>query len=102
MCNLWLTKGKLKRFVPASGEIGIRTKTVKPGRDNPPTGQRAKEVISSGIAVYGVIMHVRSLDQIALCVGDVAATCRLYERVLGMPRARNGQANWPLHFGATN
>ena len=45
-------------------------------------------------------MHVRSLDHIVLCVGDVAATCRFYERVLGMQPRQERPGKWSLHFGA--
>jgi catechol 2,3-dioxygenase-like lactoylglutathione lyase family enzyme len=45
-------------------------------------------------------MHVRSLDHIVLCVGNVAATCRFYERVLGMQPRQERPGKWSLHFGA--
>ena len=45
------------------------------------------------------IMHVRSLDHIVLCVGDVAATCRFYGRVLGMQPREERPGKWSLHFG---
>jgi catechol 2,3-dioxygenase-like lactoylglutathione lyase family enzyme len=45
-------------------------------------------------------MHVRSLDHIVLCVGHVAATCRFYERVLGMQPREERPGKWSLHFGA--
>ena len=44
-------------------------------------------------------MHVRSLDHIVLCVADVAATCRFYERVLGMEPREERPGKWSLHFG---
>jgi catechol 2,3-dioxygenase-like lactoylglutathione lyase family enzyme len=44
-------------------------------------------------------MHVRSLDHIVLCVADVAATCRFYERVLGMESREERPGKWSLHFG---
>ena len=45
-------------------------------------------------------MHVRSLDHIVLCVDDVAARCRFYERVLGMEPREERPGKWSLHFGA--
>jgi catechol 2,3-dioxygenase-like lactoylglutathione lyase family enzyme len=45
-------------------------------------------------------MQVRALDHIALCVADVAATCRFYERVLGMEPREERPGKWSLHFGA--
>jgi catechol 2,3-dioxygenase-like lactoylglutathione lyase family enzyme len=44
-------------------------------------------------------MHVRSLDHIVLCVADVAATCRFYERVLGMEAREERPGKWSLYFG---
>jgi catechol 2,3-dioxygenase-like lactoylglutathione lyase family enzyme len=44
-------------------------------------------------------MQVRSLDHIVLCVNDVAATRRFYERVLGMVSREERPGKWSLHFG---
>ena len=44
-------------------------------------------------------MHMRSLDHIVLCVADVVATCRFYERVLGMEPREERAGKWSLHFG---
>ena len=45
-------------------------------------------------------MEIRALDHIVLCVGDVAATRRFYERVLGMTSRAERPGKWSLHFGA--
>ncbi|WP_157017991.1 VOC family protein [Mesorhizobium xinjiangense] len=45
-------------------------------------------------------MHVRSLDHIVLCVADVAATRRFYERILGMEPREERPGKWALFFGA--
>jgi catechol 2,3-dioxygenase-like lactoylglutathione lyase family enzyme len=45
-------------------------------------------------------MKVRALDHLVLCVADVAATCRFYERVLGMEPREERPGKWSLHFGA--
>ncbi len=45
-------------------------------------------------------MQVRAFDHIVLCVADVAATCRFYERVLGMTPREERPGKWSLHFGA--
>jgi catechol 2,3-dioxygenase-like lactoylglutathione lyase family enzyme len=45
-------------------------------------------------------MQVRSLDHIVLCVSDVAAMRRFYERVLGMESREERPGKWSLHFGA--
>jgi len=42
---------------------------------------------------------MRALDHIVLCVNDVAATCRYYERVLGMEPREERPGKWSLHFG---
>jgi catechol 2,3-dioxygenase-like lactoylglutathione lyase family enzyme len=44
-------------------------------------------------------MQVHSLDHIVLCVTDVAATRRFYERVLGMRSREERPGKWSLHFG---
>jgi catechol 2,3-dioxygenase-like lactoylglutathione lyase family enzyme len=44
-------------------------------------------------------MKMRALDHIVLCVNDVAATCRYYERVLGMEPREERPGKWSLHFG---
>ena len=44
-------------------------------------------------------MKVRALDHLVLCVGDVAATCRFYERVLNMESREDRPGKWSLHFG---
>jgi catechol 2,3-dioxygenase-like lactoylglutathione lyase family enzyme len=44
-------------------------------------------------------MQVRSFDHIVLCVVDVAATSRFYERVLGMQSREERPGKWSLHFG---
>ncbi len=44
-------------------------------------------------------MRVRALDHIVLCVNDVAATRRFYERVLGMESRQERPDKWSLHFG---
>jgi catechol 2,3-dioxygenase-like lactoylglutathione lyase family enzyme len=45
-------------------------------------------------------MRVRALDHLVLCVRDVAATCRFYERALGMEAREERPGKWSLHFGA--
>jgi catechol 2,3-dioxygenase-like lactoylglutathione lyase family enzyme len=45
-------------------------------------------------------MHVLGLDHIVLCVADVAATRRFYERVLGLESREERPGKWSLHFGA--
>ena len=45
-------------------------------------------------------MRVRAFDHIVLCVADVGATCRFYERVLGMVSREERPGKWSLHFGA--
>lgn len=45
-------------------------------------------------------MDVRALDHIVLCVTDVAATRRFYERVLNMESREERPGKWSLHFGA--
>lgn len=44
-------------------------------------------------------MQVRAFDHIVLCVGDVAATCDFYRRVLGMVPREERPGKWSLHFG---
>ena len=44
-------------------------------------------------------MQVHALDHIVLCVADVAATIRFYERVLGMEPRQERPGKWSLHFG---
>ena len=44
-------------------------------------------------------MKIRALDHIVLCVSDVAATCRFYERVLNMEPREERPGKWSLHFG---
>jgi catechol 2,3-dioxygenase-like lactoylglutathione lyase family enzyme len=44
-------------------------------------------------------MKMRSLDHIVLCVADVAATRRFYERVLNMESREERPGKWSLHFG---
>lgn len=39
------------------------------------------------------------LDHLVLTVKDLAATCRFYERVLGMERRSFGDGRTALHFG---
>jgi catechol 2,3-dioxygenase-like lactoylglutathione lyase family enzyme len=45
-------------------------------------------------------MPVHTLDHIVLCVEDVAATRRFYERVLGLESREDRPGKWSLHFGA--
>ncbi|OHV76448.1 biphenyl-2,3-diol 1,2-dioxygenase [Rhizobium sp. LCM 4573] len=45
-------------------------------------------------------MKMRALDHIVLCVADVAATRRFYERVLNMQSREERPGKWSLHFGA--
>ncbi|MPZ10445.1 MAG: biphenyl-2,3-diol 1,2-dioxygenase [Kiloniellaceae bacterium] len=45
-------------------------------------------------------MKVLALDHIVLCVNDVAATRRFYERVLNMESREERPGKWSLHFGA--
>ena len=45
-------------------------------------------------------MKMRALDHIVLCVNDVAATCRYYERVLNMEPREERPGKWSLHFGS--
>lgn len=45
-------------------------------------------------------MKVSALDHIVLCVNDVTATRRFYERVLGMVPREERSGKWSLHFGA--
>lgn len=45
-------------------------------------------------------MKMRGLDHIVLCVADVAATCRFYERVLNMEAREERAGKWSLHFGS--
>ena len=42
---------------------------------------------------------ISGFDHIVLCVADVAATCRFYERVLGMAAREERPGKWSLHFG---
>jgi catechol 2,3-dioxygenase-like lactoylglutathione lyase family enzyme len=44
-------------------------------------------------------MQVHPLDHIVLCVTDVPATIRFYERVLGMEPREERPGKWSLHFG---
>ncbi|ASQ15066.1 VOC family protein [Sinorhizobium meliloti] len=44
-------------------------------------------------------MKVRALDHIVLCVNDVPATRRFYERVLNMESREERPGKWSLHFG---
>jgi catechol 2,3-dioxygenase-like lactoylglutathione lyase family enzyme len=46
------------------------------------------------------VIRVRALDHIVLCVRDVAATRRFYERLLGMESREERPGKWSLHFGA--
>ena len=45
-------------------------------------------------------MEIRALDHIVLCVSDVAATRRFYERVLNMESRQERPGKWSLHFGS--
>ena len=45
-------------------------------------------------------MRARALDHIVLCVDDVEATCRFYERVLGLEAREERPGKWSLHAGA--
>lgn len=42
---------------------------------------------------------ISGFDHIVLCVADVAATCRFYERVLEMEAPEERPGKWSLHFG---
>jgi catechol 2,3-dioxygenase-like lactoylglutathione lyase family enzyme len=44
-------------------------------------------------------MQIERLDHLVLTVGDIAATCRFYERVLGMAVVTFGTARTALQFG---
>ncbi len=44
-------------------------------------------------------MKVTAIDHFVLTVRDVEATCRFYERVLGMPAVTFGDGRRALHFG---
>jgi catechol 2,3-dioxygenase-like lactoylglutathione lyase family enzyme len=44
-------------------------------------------------------MLVKAFDHIVLCVADVEATCRFYERILGMEPREEKPGKWSLHFG---
>jgi catechol 2,3-dioxygenase-like lactoylglutathione lyase family enzyme len=44
-------------------------------------------------------MKIDRLDHLVLTVADIAATCRFYERVLGMKTVTFGQGRTALHFG---
>lgn len=46
-------------------------------------------------------MKILGFDHIVLCVHDVAATRRFYERVLGMESREERPGKWSLHFGAS-
>jgi catechol 2,3-dioxygenase-like lactoylglutathione lyase family enzyme len=43
---------------------------------------------------------VDSLDHLVLTVRDIDATCRFYQRVLGMRRVEFGDGRVALHFGS--
>ncbi|HSR71270.1 MAG TPA: VOC family protein [Kiloniellales bacterium] len=45
----------------------------------------------------GIVLE--SLDHLVLTVADIEATCRFYERVLGMTRQSFGEGRVGLHFG---
>ena len=42
---------------------------------------------------------VEGFDHIVLCVRDVAASCAIYQRVLGMEPREERAGKWSLHFG---
>lgn len=44
-------------------------------------------------------IQISLLDHLVLTVRDMAATCRFYERVLGMERRAFGDGRTALHFG---
>lgn len=44
-------------------------------------------------------MKIDAFDHIVLCVADVTASCRFYERVLGMEPREERPGKWSLHFG---
>lgn len=44
-------------------------------------------------------MRVDAIDHLVLCVRDVPASCRFYERVLGMEAREERPGKWSLHFG---
>ncbi|MCA1371488.1 VOC family protein [Bradyrhizobium sp. BRP14] len=44
-------------------------------------------------------MKIRALDHIVLCVNNVPATRRFYERVLNMESREERPGKWSLHFG---
>jgi catechol 2,3-dioxygenase-like lactoylglutathione lyase family enzyme len=43
---------------------------------------------------------MRALDHIVLCVNDVVATRRFYERALNLESREERPGKWALHFGA--
>jgi catechol 2,3-dioxygenase-like lactoylglutathione lyase family enzyme len=45
-------------------------------------------------------VRINALDHIVLCVADVSATRRFYERVLGMESREERPGKWSLHFGS--
>ena len=46
-------------------------------------------------------MEMRAIDHIVLCVKDVAASRRFYERVLNMETREERPGKWSLHFGSS-
>ncbi|MET0598384.1 MAG: VOC family protein [Mesorhizobium sp.] len=46
-------------------------------------------------------MEMRAIDHIVLCVKDVAASRRFYERVLNMEPREERPGKWSLHFGSS-
>ena len=44
-------------------------------------------------------MKIDRLDHLVLTVADIDATCRFYERVLGMQTVTFGEGRTALHFG---
>ncbi|HYU15452.1 MAG TPA: VOC family protein [Candidatus Acidoferrum sp.] len=46
-------------------------------------------------------MEIERLDHLVLTVRDIAATCRFYQRVLGMRPVEFAPGRWAIHFGGS-
>lgn len=77
--------------------MGSLTKASAPW---PPRFRPASDYAAARAVDKNRRMKMRALDHIVLCVNDVAATRRFYERVLNMESREERPGKWSLHFGA--
>ena len=86
------------RFVrePGANQHGSAAETSLDGVQRPQIFLPARTSQRVGLRYS---MKMRALDHIVLCVNDVDATRRFYERVLHMEPQEERPGKWSLHFG---